>query len=335
MAYPASWRGEAEITPPWYRILGYAATVPMLRGLVQTMSVADVLDWAERRRVSGTFVFERGAVTRRVAVSDGEAALVSSSHPAEHLGRVLVGQGYLTEEALAGVAAAGQPLGKLLVARGLVAEGDLRTVLEAKIAEALYEMMSWEDGSFVFELDVAPDRGELQVRVSLRMVLSEGEGRARLWRAVRERVPSDDARFVVRGAPGTGDDVVHDIARGLSVREVMLERRWLPFATYRALAELADRGVIALVGTSGAVAPARVAETARALLGRPTVPRLARPTAEVARLELGPAERALAARIDGRWDTMTLIRTAPGGETDALLALERLTALGVVKLDER
>jgi hypothetical protein len=305
----------------------------MLRGQVNTMSVADVLEWADRRHVSGTFVFERGAVTRRLGVTDGAAVLVSSSHPAEHLGRFLVGAGYITDEALEGVTVPGHPLGRILVTRGLIAEGDLRAVLESKISEAVYEMLSWDDGGFAFEPDIMPERGEVQVRVSLRTLLADGEGRARLWRALRERIPSDETRFKVRAYSGTGDEVIQDVARGLSVREIMLERRWLPFQTYRALAELAERGAIAIMPTADPGSPDQLAETVRALLSRTTVPRLSRSTQELDQLDLSPAERALVARIDGRWDTMTLIRTLGIGEVEALLGLERLAARGLVSLD--
>src|SRR5262249_54348195 len=150
------------------------------------------------------------------AVADGSAVLVSSSHPAEHLGRFLVGSGYITDEVLSGISSAGQPLGRLLVARGLVAEDDLRAALETKIAEAVYEMLSWDDGSFAFEPDIQPERGEVQVRLPLRTILTEGESRARLWRAVRERIPSDETRFTVRSYSGTGNELVQDVARGLS-----------------------------------------------------------------------------------------------------------------------
>jgi hypothetical protein len=304
----------------------------MLRGQVNTMRVWDVLDWADRRRVSGTFVFERGAVTRRLGLTDGAAALVSSSHPAEHLGRFLVGAGYLTDEALEGVSIAGQPLGRILVTRGLIAEDDLRAVLESKIAEAVYEMLSWDDGSFAFEPDLVPDRGEVQVRLSLRVLLADGEGRARVWRALRERIPSDDTRFTVRSYTGTGDEVIHDVARGLSVREIMLERRWLPFQTYRALAELAERGAIAVLAHAEPGSAAQLAAAVRALLSRPTVPRLQRSTQDLDQLDLSAAERALVAHMDGRWDTMTLIRTAAMGEIEAILGLDRLVARGLVSL---
>jgi len=77
---------------------------------------------------------------------------------------------------------------------------------------------------------------------------------------------------------------------------------------------------------------ARVAEVARTLLSRHRVPRLRRSPAELAALELTDVERRLVHRIDGRWDLLSLVRTASVREAEALLALAGLAERGVVEL---
>jgi Domain of unknown function (DUF4388) len=77
---------------------------------------------------------------------------------------------------------------------------------------------------------------------------------------------------------------------------------------------------------------ARVAEVARSLLARHRVPRLRRSPAELEKLDLSDVERRLVHRIDGRWDLLSLVRTASVREAEALLALARLAERGVVEL---
>lgn len=305
----------------------------MLRGLVATMPVADLLEWMDRRAISGTVHFEREGMSRRLLVEAGSVTRVTSSHPAEHLGRVLVGAGYVTDEQLAGVYRAGQPLGQLLVAGNYVAEDEMRAVLEHKVLEAAYELLSWDDGSFTLEPGALPPRNEVAVAVPIARILAEGPARAALWRAYRERIPSDDVRFRVVDTTGTADELVQDVARGLSVRELMLERRWMPFPTYRRLAELSEHGHIVPLGGAGVAPAVRVAATAKAILGRPGVPRLARPVLELAGYDLTAAERTMLGRVDGRWDAATLVRTSSLPEVEALVTLERLAARGLVLLD--
>jgi hypothetical protein len=81
---------------------------------------------------------------------------------------------------------------------------------------------------------------------------------------------------------------------------------------------------------------ARVAEIATRLLARHRVPRLSR---ELSRqlatdLSLTDAEMELAARVDGRWDLLSLIRSASVREAEALLAFAHLAEVGVVELGE-
>jgi hypothetical protein len=81
---------------------------------------------------------------------------------------------------------------------------------------------------------------------------------------------------------------------------------------------------------------ARVAEIAKQLLSRHYVPRLARPLTSdlVTELALSQAELELAARVDGRWDILSLVRSATVREAEALLAFARLAEVGVVELGE-
>jgi len=79
---------------------------------------------------------------------------------------------------------------------------------------------------------------------------------------------------------------------------------------------------------------ARVAEVAKQLLSRHRVPRRVRELSPAAATELGlsDAEREIAARVDGRWDLLWLVRSASVRESEALLALARLAEVGVIEL---
>jgi hypothetical protein len=81
---------------------------------------------------------------------------------------------------------------------------------------------------------------------------------------------------------------------------------------------------------------ARVAEIAKQLLSRHRVPRLARELSRqlAADLSLSDVEVELARRVDGRWDLVSLLRSASVREAEALLAFARLAEVGVVELGE-
>jgi hypothetical protein len=79
---------------------------------------------------------------------------------------------------------------------------------------------------------------------------------------------------------------------------------------------------------------ARVAEIAKQLLSRHRVPRLLRTLEprEATELGLSEAEIELAGRVDGRWDLLSLVRSATVREAEALLAFAHLAEVGVVEL---
>jgi hypothetical protein len=79
---------------------------------------------------------------------------------------------------------------------------------------------------------------------------------------------------------------------------------------------------------------ARVAEIARMLLSRHRIPKKARemPLQAMTELGLNENEIELALRVDGRWDLLSLVRSASTREAEALLAFAHLAELGVVEL---
>lgn len=79
---------------------------------------------------------------------------------------------------------------------------------------------------------------------------------------------------------------------------------------------------------------ARVAEVARQLLSRHRIPKKARdiPLQAMTDMGLNQGEIELALRVDGRWDLLSLVRSASTREAEALLAFAHLAELGVIEL---
>lgn len=82
--------------------------------------------------------------------------------------------------------------------------------------------------------------------------------------------------------------------------------------------------------TFGQIERARVAEIAKQLLSRHRVPKRVKDPTHA--LGLSDAEIELAARVDGCWDLLSLIRAANIREAEALLAFAHLAEVGVLEL---
>jgi hypothetical protein len=80
--------------------------------------------------------------------------------------------------------------------------------------------------------------------------------------------------------------------------------------------------------TFTAIERARVAEIAKQLLAKHRIPRRLREPPP----SIGAHELELAARVDGRWDLVSIIKSASMREAEALLAFAHLAEVGIVEL---
>jgi hypothetical protein len=227
------------------------------------MSVEDVLDWIDRRFVCGCLTVERGSVVRTFHFDSGYVTGASSNDPSEHLGQLLMNRGMITEETLTEAfkvqADTGVLLGKILLMIGAVDETDLRAVLEEKIREAIYDAMSWAEGSFRFERAPEADAvSEFEISVNLRSTVEDGRTRVTEWQQLREVLPSDDVVLYLQDAerlvqPSDTDERSEEIKRlaalierNLTVNQIVLEENGRRFQVVKRLVQLVDRGALAL-----------------------------------------------------------------------------------------
>lgn len=255
-----------------------------VRGSLKTMAIADLFDWLDRRQLRGELTLDRASVTRRFDVEGGFVKGASSTDPTEYLGQLLLNAGLLSEEDLRDAYAEqtndGVLLGQILLSSGQVTEQALRETIELKICESFYAALSWEDGTFAFEPHGAesPRVLEYEVHLPIRTLMKAGAERAEAWRALRQIIPSDETQFYVpdrswldRAKPGSPSALIlQDVLRGLTVREIILERHALPFLVYQRLAELVQRGILQLdrrstprTTSQTAMTPVQMVEAAR------------------------------------------------------------------------
>ncbi|MBE7448368.1 MAG: DUF4388 domain-containing protein [Kofleriaceae bacterium] len=234
----------------------------VLRGSFATMSVVDLLEWIERRRVSGRLVIDGEAVTRTFTLDTGAVVWASSSEPTEQLGQILRAAGQIDDQALAVSLADGArgPLGARLVEHGAVEPEVLRAALLTKIREALGDVLAWRDGLFDLEAGPAPPAEGVRAVVTIADVLALAARRARRWPAIRALIPDDETAFrrvdavALRPAPTPAaiDDarLLAAVERGATVRPIIAALGGERFAVLDRLAELVADGALELCAES-------------------------------------------------------------------------------------
>ena len=72
-----------------------------ITGNLETMNLAELLQWLANNRQTGTLIVSDGEAEKRIYVKDGAILSSSSSDPKRFLGHFLVSKGVITEEILA------------------------------------------------------------------------------------------------------------------------------------------------------------------------------------------------------------------------------------------
>lgn len=326
----------------------------MLRGTFAAMAVTDLLDWAERRRVTGRLVFDGDGITRTFHLEAGAAVWASSTEPSEHLSLILRSSGVIDDVALAASMADGadQPLGTRLVEHGAVAPESLRSALVVKIRESLCDVLLWNEGMFDFEPAPAATRSGVRAVVAISDVLAAAATRGERWPAIRARIPDDETGFQWREGsdpalippprPAVDDArLLAAVADGNDVRGLVAALGGERFAVLDRLAELVDAGALVLVPASAPDAsPNELIDTAEAYLAAGAWDRALRAAAQAytlgadqphiaaayRRIERGQVAllaRELLVRVDGAVPIPILRRGAAELDGAALTDVER------------
>ena len=165
------------------------------QGNLETMPLADLLQWAANGRHTGTISIGNGEVVKLIYISQGVVVSCTSSDPREFLGHFLVSHGAIDEAQLQGAVADQDResglLGQILVDRGDLSRDELHAMLRLKAEEAIFDLFTWTTGRFKFIEDELPGYELVPISLGVPGLVLEGMRRLDEWRRIRESIPDD------------------------------------------------------------------------------------------------------------------------------------------------
>lgn len=176
------------------------------------MNLPEILQWIKFGRKSGTAIFERQGVVKKIFFEDGLIISASSNDPKEYLGQVLICFGWI-DEATLNEAFLRQRSSKRLLGRVLTEDFDIKPdnilkALRLKIEEAIYDLFLWDEGKFIYQAE-ASHLGEgdrLDTAITIDQVMFEGARRLDEWKEFKKEFPTDDVVFKIKDkAKSIGD----------------------------------------------------------------------------------------------------------------------------------
>jgi Domain of unknown function (DUF4388) len=164
------------------------------QGNLETMPVADLLQWASNGRQTGTLRVTNAEITKKIYIEKGVIVSCTSTDPREFLGHFLVSQGAIDEAGLQGAIIEQDRqkgmLGQLLVQRGAITEDRLNEMLRIKAEEAIFDLFTWTSGQFRFIDDDLPSYELVPISLDVQGLVLEGMRRLDEWERISEVIPS-------------------------------------------------------------------------------------------------------------------------------------------------
>lgn len=236
-----------------------------LQGDVGVVGIASLFEALSIQKAEGFLSISQGTRTKVIHFTPSGFRMVSGTRRTNPLGEVLMQCGKITilklHELLTEQRSTGQPLGRIAVDRGIISEGELEDALRKQVAEELYELFSWSEGTFEFAATgsgpAPPDEGPLAtvtLNTSMMSVLFEGARRIDERMQIRTVIPDDSAVVERLDRPPAIDDPALDkgviekvvsLTDGVrSVDQIIKDSFYPRFAVLRTLYGLIKQGVL-------------------------------------------------------------------------------------------
>ncbi len=165
-----------------------------ITGNLETMSLAELLQWLANGRQTGTLIVNNGSIEKKIFLRDGAVLSSSSSDPRGYLGHFLVSKGVISEEelskAMAIQAEQGFLLGEILVDGGAIDQELLDNMLRLNAEENIYDLFAWDVGHFDFLDDELPEYELVPMSSNITGLVMEGMRRIDMTKEMRKMIPS-------------------------------------------------------------------------------------------------------------------------------------------------
>ena len=222
----------------------------VLRGSVDKLPVAEVMQLLQLRRQTGVMTVRHQKKTMTLAIREGRLDYAQGVGVDDkfRLGRYFVENGWLDREQLEEVLEQvdDEPLlGEWLVDKGIIDEEMLTYALANQSAELVYEVLRWPEGRFILsDTPFTPEAEKAALGLGISELVLEGFRRVDEWRLMADTIDFNAVVVVDRVALGTLDEskmgkaerlILEAIDGKRAVREIMEESALASFDAIKAI----------------------------------------------------------------------------------------------------
>lgn len=173
------------------------------QGLIGYVEVPDLFTFVNLGRRTGVTELNRPDQSTRVFFQKGNPVFATSDREGLRLGDLLLRLGKISRKDFERVSAryrvGGPQIGQIFVSEGLITLDELTSHLKVQISEVIFDLFSWNEGTFAFYDDVAPPPDAVTLQMDIQNLLMEGVRRLDERGRLAEVFPDLDAVMDVYG----------------------------------------------------------------------------------------------------------------------------------------
>ncbi|MEX2295629.1 MAG: DUF4388 domain-containing protein [Gemmatimonadota bacterium] len=185
-----------------------------IEGELSSVTLADICQLLAMGRKTGCLTLTHRSNFGYVYFKGGRVIYATVLNRPDRLGELLVRNDVIERKDLAAAMETqsrqpGKKIGQLLVEAGSLEEEELQRFITMQIEEAVYHLFGWEEGTFHFEPDRAPEaHGGFLVSINTESLLLEGARRVDELSQIEKKIASRDLIFAPDHLPKEGDEIV-------------------------------------------------------------------------------------------------------------------------------
>ncbi len=171
-----------------------------IKGSLTEAGLPDVLQLLSLGRKTGRLSVTDRASLGYIFFDQGHICYAAIVNRRDRLGDILVKNGKVSQEQLSKAIDeqskhGEKKIGEILVDMGAFSREDLEHFMRLQIEDAVFFLFTWQQGNFMFESDVRPEREDFLVSIDPEALLLEGARRVDEWSLIEKKIPSFDLVF--------------------------------------------------------------------------------------------------------------------------------------------
>lgn len=228
-----------------------------LEGTLESFSIAEIFQLIATQGKTGVLEIETATGAAKVRFVDGQIfdAYPGKDDPNLYIGVMLVRAALITQNqldyALQQQKTSLRKLGDILMRMGTVSTQDFQQILGLQRREMAYKLLRLKKGKYVFTpVEIAYEPG-VDMLMNVESILMEGSRQIDEWPALLKKIPSDNRVYVqiegvfpIRELTSEEETVYRTMDGIMTLRDLVDKCRVGEFATFDAVANLYDEGLI-------------------------------------------------------------------------------------------